>query len=141
MKKAVLDTNVLISGTLFSGPPRKLLEAALERKFKLVTSPAILSELQRILAEKFGLASEEIIEIEQRINKLASVVETTGIRVNRIKQDPPDNRILEAAKAAKADFIVSGDKRHILPLQKFGQAKIVTSSQLLAELKKDVETD
>ena len=50
--------------------------------------------------------------------------------VNGIKHGP-DNRILECALAGKADYIVSGDKKHLLPLSEFEGIKIITASQLL----------
>jgi len=52
------------------------------------------------------------------------------LKINEIKYGP-DNRILECAVEGKADFIISGDKKHLLPLSEFKEIKIITASQLL----------
>lgn len=51
-------------------------------------------------------------------------------KLSVIKEDKPDNRILECAVAAKADFIVSGDK-HLKALKEFGGIKIISASEFL----------
>ena len=49
--KVVLDTNVLVSGIFFSGPPAGILRAWSQGKFQLVLSPEILDEYKRVSAE------------------------------------------------------------------------------------------
>jgi predicted nucleic acid-binding protein len=51
-----------------------------------------------------------------------------------IQVDPPDNRILECAAAAKSDYIVTGDKRHILPLGTYAGIPIVKVADFLGQL-------
>jgi AbrB family looped-hinge helix DNA binding protein len=46
--RIVLDTNVLVSGVFFGGPPGRILEAWRDRRIQLVLSPEILGEYQRV---------------------------------------------------------------------------------------------
>lgn len=131
--RVVFDTNVFISAILFGGVPREILELAREGKIQLVTSREILLELSKKLHEKFEWGQEEVEELIQGIGVFAEVV-IPGVKIVKIKADPSDNRILECAKEAKADFIISGDKRHILPLKKFGDAKIVTPREFMVKV-------
>jgi uncharacterized protein len=48
--RAVLDTNTIVSGVGWGGPPGAVLDAALAGHFEIVTSPALLDELRRVLA-------------------------------------------------------------------------------------------
>lgn len=53
--RVIMDTNVLVSGIFFSGPPFQILNAWQQQKLQLVLSPEILAEYQRvaiILGEK-----------------------------------------------------------------------------------------
>ena len=54
--KVVLDTNVLVSGIFFSGPPAGILRAWSQGKFQLVLSPEILDEYKRVSADVRGTA-------------------------------------------------------------------------------------
>mgnify|MGYP005846655037 CR=1 FL=1 len=74
--------------------------------------------------EKFGFDSGEIEEFLTIVLEAASIIEP-GIRMDIIREDPDDNRILECAVAASADFIVSGDK-HLLDLKRFQAIQIVS---------------
>lgn len=128
--RVVFDTNIYISAILFGGNPRICLELAREGEIQLVTSRAILLELTTNLREKFNWREEDIAEVIEGIGKFAKVVEPVK-RINLIKAAPEDNRILECADEGKADYLISGDKKHILPLKSFKGKKIVTAKQFL----------
>ncbi len=128
--KVVFDTNIYISAIVFGGPPQICLEAAHGGKIELCTSKAILLELSNKLREKFGWSEEDIKEVLVGISKFVQVT-TPKISVAVIKDNPADNRILEAVLEAQADFLVSGDKKHILPLKTFRKAKIITAAEFL----------
>lgn len=49
MIRAVLDTNTIVSGLGWGGPPGAVLDAALTGQFEIVTSPTLLDELRRVL--------------------------------------------------------------------------------------------
>jgi uncharacterized protein len=62
-----------------------------------------------VLSRKFGMSAELISEAKEIVAEAARVV-TPAVQLDIIKEDPPDNRILECAVSAGSDYIVSGDK-------------------------------
>jgi PIN domain len=58
--RATLDTNVFVSALVFGGVLGRILDLHTDEAFLLCTSPAIMTELQRVLAERFEWAEEEI---------------------------------------------------------------------------------
>ncbi|MHB9053128.1 MAG: putative toxin-antitoxin system toxin component, PIN family [Thermoleophilia bacterium] len=137
MNKAVFDTNVYISALGFGGIPEQLLELATGpgRQFQLYTSHDILKEIMKVLgSDKFNFAKEEIADAISVIDDAADVVSPT-IRLNIIKHEA-NNRILECAVKARADYIVSGDK-HLLGLKEYKSISSITPAQFLTLLEKE----
>ncbi|HLA50302.1 MAG TPA: putative toxin-antitoxin system toxin component, PIN family [Thermodesulfovibrionia bacterium] len=117
MLKVVLDTNVYISAFISSGS--KAEEAyllAVERKVKLYTSVPILTETAKKLREKFLWDDNKITAVLKHISKVATIIKP--VKKLNILSDAPDNRILECAKEANANLIVTGDK-HLLVLKEY----------------------
>lgn len=133
--RVVFDTNIFISAIIFGGNPRAILELARAREIQLITSRAILLELAKKLHFKFGWGQGEIEEVVSGIGAFAPIV-VPGKKVRKIKADPADNRVLEAALEARVEFIISGDKRHILPLKKFRNIVILSPVEFLKEVKR-----
>lgn len=50
--------------------------------------------------------------------------------ITLITKGPQDNRILEASQAAKADYIITGNKRHF-PFAKFKKTRVVTPREFI----------
>jgi len=129
-QRVVLDTNVWVSIFL-----KRALAEEFERLFvagniDFCVSQAILEEVARVLLyPKFSALFDSPEFALNFITRVATIVKPSA-RVTVIKEDAADNRILECAKAAGADFIVSGD-RHLLRLKKFGKAKIVTPREFI----------
>lgn len=124
--KVVLDTNVYISGIVFGGTPRRLLDLAREGRFKVYASTAILLEVAEKLQGKFGWEIEKVEKTIQALGKLAKIVkpaETYRI----VKADPSDDKIIECAEESKADYIVTGDK-HLLQLKRWKRVRIIKPS-------------
>lgn len=120
----VLDTNILVSAFGWKGSPHEVFLGCVRGTHRLFTSPAILEELGRVLRyDKFGFDAGEIQEFLSVVLEAASIV-APETRMDIIRDDPSDNRILECAVAASADFIVSGDK-HLLDLKRFQAIQIV----------------
>lgn len=124
--KVVLDTNVYISGIVFGGTPRRLLDLAREGRFKVYASTAILLEVAEKLQGKFGWEIEKVEKTIQALGKLTKVVKPVE-RYEVVKADPSDDKIIECAGESKADYIVTGDK-HLLQLKKWKRVKIVKPS-------------
>lgn len=130
MPKVVLDTNVLVSALHFSGLPRELLELARIGHFELFLSSFILTETERVLRNKFRWEEKILSLALSKLRGIARVVEPQE-RVSVVREKTDDNRILECALAASADFLVSGDTKHILPLKEFRGIRIIRPAELL----------
>lgn len=129
MPRAVLDTNILVSATFWPGKPHQVLLAAAEGRYDAYTSPAILNEYKHVLNRDFLLSEGQTDAILQTVLEALEVVEP-GMTVSVVREDPDDDRIIECALEAKANYIVSGDS-HLLKLGKHGSVQIVTASQFL----------
>ena len=132
----VLDTNVLVSAAISpKGSPAEILRAWRAGSFTWVTSPALLTELERTLASPrikryLSWTEDETLEFLERLRQAVVAVAPTD-EINVITRDPDDNRVLEAAVAGQADYIVSGDNA-LLELQTYEGAQIVTPARFVA---------
>jgi uncharacterized protein len=124
MLTVCIDANVYISAIAFGGKPFKIIELALDRKFHLVVSMSILNEVKKNLTKKLGFTEE----------KVTSVYEPTGIF--ELIQHKADNLVLETAIMAKADVLVTGDKKDLLPLKEMHGVIIEPPSAFLSRLEK-----
>jgi putative PIN family toxin of toxin-antitoxin system len=133
--RVVADTNTVISGLLWYGAPRQLLNLAREQRITLFTSLPLLTELAQVLrrdkfSERLKLANVTINELVTGYAALAILVKPVAIRPV-ILADPSDDQVLACAIACKADCIVSGDK-HLLDLGKYEKTSIMSVSQFLS---------
>lgn len=128
--KVVFDANIYLSAIIFGGNPRQCLELARHREIELFASHAILLEVARNLQNKFGWVEEEVKEVIKGIGEFASLISPQD-KITVIRAHPQDNKILEAAQEAKADYIISGDKKHLLSLKKFKNIKIISAKEFL----------
>lgn len=130
MVKVVLDTNVIISALLFGGIPGKILSLANKNVIKLLISPFIFNEIAQVLQKRFNWDEEKIMDALSAIEEVATVIEPKT-KLSIIKQKDSDNRILECAVSGHADYIVSGDTKHILPLGEYRGIKILRPAVFL----------
>ena len=131
--RVVLDTNVIVSGLNFPGNERLLLELALRGRFELYLSPYILDEVAGVLGAKFDWAEERSSQAVGVLRDAATVIEPRRLP-GVIEGDHADNRILECAMAASANYLVTGDRRHLLPLEEHQGARILNAPQFLSTL-------
>lgn len=121
--RVVLDTNVFISAFIIPGSHgERAFLLAQRKRFELVTSVTILTEMAHKLREKFHQTDDEIKVSMRRIGRVATVMKPR--LTLSVLQDDSDNRILECAVEAQADLIVTGD-RHLLKLRAHEGAAIV----------------
>jgi putative PIN family toxin of toxin-antitoxin system len=135
--RVVADTNIVVSGLLWRGSPRHILDAARDEVIELFTSGALLDELEDVLKrEKFAAlleaASVTAHELVLGYAALATVIEA-GERGRVILADPDDDYVLACALAAQAEVIVSGDG-HLLGLKHYHGIRILNAAGLLAEI-------
>jgi putative PIN family toxin of toxin-antitoxin system len=133
--KVVFDTNIFISAFVIpGGKAEEVYLRVLRGDFDLCSSVAILTETAQKLRDKFGWPENQIVRLLQAISKVATVIKTRPHL--HVLADEPDNRILECAVKAAADFIVTGDK-HLLSLKIFQDIRIITLSNFLEILSRD----
>lgn len=124
LTKVVADTNIYISAFVVGGVAEELLSLAKWERIDLYVSDAILSEVRDVLTRKFLWDSVAVHKaVDYILNDLAHTIRTTT-KVRRVKRDPDDDRILECAVDARADYIITGDK-DLLSLGKFRKITIV----------------
>lgn len=130
--RVVLDTNVLISGIFFGGPPSLILEQWAEGRFELVVSPAIIAEYQAVCER----LAEKRPGIEYRAPLFAIIGHATllpdGEFAGAISADPDDDKFMIVANDATAS-VVSGD-RHLLDVDGWEGVAVITPRVLLDRL-------
>ena len=132
--KVVLDTNIYISAILFGRKPEEIRKLSQEGKIELLVSEAIIAEVAEVLRKKFDWESWQISQVIDEIRETAILV-IPNQTLSVIKKDEDDNRILECAVEGKAHYIISGDKRHLLPLKEYQGIKILSPAEFLRKMK------
>lgn len=129
----VFDTNIFFSAIGWKGRPFTCLERARLGAADGVTSQTILDELAEKLREKLAFSEEQIADtLADLLGYMRMITVTEQLAV--IAADPDDDRVLECAVAAQADYIVTGDRKHLLPLGTFRGIAIISAAELLALL-------
>ena len=127
--RVVDDTNLYISIFAFPGKPvGRLLDLALLSVVDLYVCPFILGEFKRVASSKFHFSPGEVDFFEERILGPATLIHPSET-VSIISAHDDDNRILECAAEARAHYLVTGDRRHILPLKSFRQTRIISPAE------------
>jgi putative PIN family toxin of toxin-antitoxin system len=124
------DTNIYISGLNLRGNPRRVLDMAEEGLIHLCVSDDILNEIEEVLRRpKFGWPEKEIERALKGISRFTQHVKPK-YRIDVVKADPDDNRIMECALAGKSEYLVTGDN-HLLDIGQFRGVKIMTPAQFV----------
>lgn len=135
--RLVLDTNTVISGLLWQGPPARLIDAAQADQIELVTSTALLAELQGVLGrDKFArqLAKRQLSPADLFDGYAALATRFVAAPLPQpVSRDPDDDAVLACAFAAQADLIVSGDG-DLLTLGDFREIPIVTADEAVGRI-------
>ena len=131
--RVVLDTNVIVSGLNFPGNERLVLELALRGRFELYLSTFILEEAAGVLTRKFGWDEERSSQALRALGNAGTVIYPRRLP-EVIGGGHADNRILECAVEASADYLVTGDRRHLLPIGEHEGAKILNAPRFLSML-------
>lgn len=135
--RAVVDTNVLIAGLLWRGPPHALLEHARAGTLSLVSSPALLTELAEVIGRaKFDAVLARSNTSRERllaeVRRLAEVIEPPALS-QPVCRDPDDDQVLALAIAARADLVVSGDD-DLLSVGSFEGIPVVAPSEAVRRI-------
>ena len=128
--RLVIDTNILVSAALKpDGLQRTVLLLAITKPARLYVTEAILAEYREVLARpelriRRGLRQQ----LFQLVKNHAQLVRVA--RPIRIAKDPDDDKFLECADAARADYLVTGNQRHFPRLWK--KTKVITSREFIS---------
>ena len=132
--KVVFDTNVVASASFWRGAPFDCLAAWAQGHCVAVVSSSLLAEYHETVEElSLDYPDRKRVEWVEALTETAELVFPTD-RATGATPDPDDEMILECALAAEADFIVSGDKKHLLALREFQGIPIVSPAEFLRRL-------
>ena len=129
----VLDTNIYISATFWSGEPYLVVQKAVMQEIIVFISREIVGELRKVLDRDFNIRKNDIEDAVKAVFSFTHLIEPKE-KVLIIKDDPDDDMILECALACKADFIVTQDN-HLLNFKEFCGVKIITPKEFLRLVK------
>lgn len=128
--RVVVDTNVVISAFLKANSlPAQILNLLRDGKIEIITSPAIIAEVERVL--QYPKLRNHYSYTEADIEALLTVlrVDTTLVEpeftLDVVQEDESDNRFLEAAVTGKASCVITGDN-HLLQHQSYSGIQIIT---------------
>jgi uncharacterized protein len=130
---AVYDTNVIVSAVLKPGSiPASLVALAMNGSVRLFLSPEILAEYREVLKRpRFGFKPDTVATFLRDLER-AVVMVSPAKRVTHVL-DEADNRFLECAEEARANYLVTGNRKHF-PFPEFAGAKIVSPAEFAALL-------
>jgi len=137
--KVVLNTNVILSGTILDyGPSYEILEAWRRDRFLLVISEALIEEAQEKLREpriqkNYKLTQGEIQRLLRALRRHSRLV-PGRLTLQVIEEDPADDQVIIAAVEGSVDYIISGD-RHLQDLGEYRGIKVLSPAQFAEILK------
>ena len=137
MIRAVIDTNILVSGLLSASGNEALVILAINQGLvRPALTEAILAEYADVLAQpKFSFPLDQIAALMGMLRRAGELFEPPASEP--ISPDPADGKFLAGAQAADADFLVTGNKRHF-PLGAYGRTRIVSSGELLEVITREI---
>jgi putative PIN family toxin of toxin-antitoxin system len=137
--RAILDTNVYVSGTILSrGTPFEILEAWRRQAYVLITSEAIIAEIERVLRyprirDRYAVSEQDVVRLVESLRADALVV-PGDYEVSGVSPDPDDDKFLACALEAQADCIVTGDL-DLLDLGRYQGVDILKPGEFLERLR------
>ena len=135
--RVFLDTNILVSGMVFAGNERKLLNAIIDGKLGLVLSADVINEANLVLIKKFPKQAVLFplflrLVKHERIPK--SAYKSSEEQYSKLVGDKADVPILAAAATSRSDYLVTGDKG-LLSLKRVEDTEIIQTWELLKKLR------
>ena len=128
--KVVIDTHVFVSGLTFKGKPREILDLVWRGDIEACISSFIFKELEETLKKNFSWDRDQIKHTIEKIKAKTFLIQPKN-KVSVIKENDDDNRILECAIEGRVQFLISGDRKHLLPLEEYQGIKILSPAEFL----------
>ena len=135
--RITLDTNILVSATFWKGNSYKILELIDKKIYTCIVSQAIIEEYRKVL--EYGEIIDKINKKSLRTNELTGKILINAVLVDPkekldvVKEDFADNKILECALEGKSQYVITNDA-HLLNIKEFREIKIVTPEKFLSIL-------
>ena len=137
MPRTVLDSSVLVSAFVTpDGQVAKLLFSPVRGRYRLCLSGLILAETAGTLLQKPSLrrtytyADRDVFDYVRWLITQSEMIDDVP-EISAVPNDPKDNPIVATAVAAKADYLVSSDKAHLLPLGEYQGIRIVSPREFI----------
>lgn len=134
MIRITVDTNILISATFWHGSSEKIIDQAENKDVTLVLSEQILEEYSKVLEYKEikDKIKDKDLEIKKTMLKIRAISEIIDInsKINLVKEDPDDNKIIECAIDGNVNYLITNDA-HLLKLKEYKGIKIITPEEFL----------
>ncbi len=131
--RAVVDTNVAVSGLLWGGPPNQILKWARDGVLEIVACEETSAEVKRVV--QYKRFSQRLSDLDTSPNEviayfmnLVTFVPTPEFIPRAIHKDLFDNIFLALASENKAHLIISGDK-HLIDMKEYNDIQVVTPSE------------
>jgi len=131
--RVVLDSNVYISALLVGRGCEEILALARARVVEVLSSEGILEEVASVLKKTFRWNSADIRLLSEELRDLCTMVPGDP-GATEFPPDPADAKILSCAIAGKADVIVTGDRKHLLPLKRYQGIPVVSPAEFLEQI-------
>lgn len=129
--RVILDTNILVSALIVPGGiPDRLYQSWRIGRFSLLTSEEQLDEFRRVTRYPRLQKYIRPAAAGTMLNEIRTLAETAGpLKSMNICSDPADNFLLSMAETGRADYLVTGDGRHLLTLQGYRQTRIISARE------------
>ena len=128
--RITVDTNFLISATQWDySVAHKLLKVFINQDVKLFTTKEILDEFAEVLQREFMYNKDDINNIIEKILSFVEIIESDQ-KIDVIKDDTDDNKVIECAISSNSDFIITYDK-HLLKLREYRGIKIIKPEEAI----------
>ena len=132
--RVVFDTNVVASASFWRGAPFDCLASWADGRCQAAVSPELLAEYHETMEMlRLEYPRHEVVRWAEALTEAASLFFPSE-RAGGATPDPGDEKVLECALAAEAERIVTGDKKHLLPLRRFRGIEIVSPADFLRTL-------
>jgi len=125
-----------VSAFIANGPPSRVIEEAVDSNLDLVLLEPTMIELARILVDRLDFDKKRLEQVLALLHDVAADYQPPPERApEALTGDPDDDLVLECAVAAGIEVLVSGDRKHLLPIGEHGGVHILTPQAFLAELR------
>ena len=129
--KITVDTNFLISATQWDySVAHKLLKKLILINAILFTTKEILDEFAKVLERDFKYSKDEINNILEKTLSFVTLVKPVQ-KVDVIKDDPDDNKIIECALESKSEYIITYDN-HLLKITAYQGIRIIKPEEAMS---------